>query len=126
MKISDERSIQEIQTEFSELYPGLKIEFYSEVHEVHKNSPSDLLLESSNLIGDIRDIHGTKEWKIEPTHSVAEVESTLKDTFGLNAQVFRKSKDIWLQTSATDDWTIEKQNLKGLHSMRPNSNLYNN
>ena len=34
----------------------------------------------------------------------------------LNLQVFRKSSDIWLQTSATDHWTLEKQNGKGQRS----------
>ena len=45
------------------------------------------------------------------------VESDFRDLFNLNIQIFRKSKDLWLQTSATDDWSLEKQNSKGLHSM---------
>ena len=40
----------------------------------------------------------------------------MKEKYSLNIQVFRKSADIWLQTSATDHWTLEKQNGKGQRS----------
>ena len=43
---------------------------------------------------------------------VAELESAFFVTFGLAVQVFRKSGKVWLQTTATDDWTLEEQNLK--------------
>jgi hypothetical protein len=34
----------------------------------------------------------------------------------MNIQVFRRSGMLWLQTSATDDWTLATQELKGGHS----------
>ena len=118
MKITDTKTLHEVQMEFSKLYPGLKIEFYSEEHDLQRTSPSTQQLDTSNLIGDVRDIHETQELVIKPNDTVGEIEGTLKNLFGLNVQIFRKSKELWLQTSATDGWTIEKQNLKGLHSMQ--------
>ena len=34
-------------------------------------------------------------------------------TFGLSAQVFRLSGDVWLETTSTDNWTLEEQNSTG-------------
>ena len=43
---------------------------------------------------------------------VAELENAFAKSFGFAVQVFRKSGNVWLQTTATDDWTLEEQNLK--------------
>jgi hypothetical protein len=48
--------------------------------------------------------------------TVAELERLFVENFGLNAQVFRRSGTLWLQTSATDNWTLAEQNRKGGHS----------
>jgi hypothetical protein len=33
--------------------------------------------------------------------------------YGLSVQVFRKSGNVWLETSATDNWTLRQQNNEG-------------
>ncbi len=48
--------------------------------------------------------------------SVSELEQLFLTKYGLNAQVFRRSGNLWLQTSATDHWTLAEQNRKGGHS----------
>ncbi len=45
--------------------------------------------------------------------SVDNLETYLEETFALHAQVFRKSGDIWLQTSVTDHWSLNDQNRNG-------------
>ncbi len=124
MKITDNKSVDQIQNEFSALYPGLKIEFYNKSHGAYKASPKTELIDSDSKIGDIRTIHLEATVTFNPTMAVAEVEGILQDKYGLNVQILRRSKEIWLQTSATDDWTLEKQNLKGLHSIDPTLGLY--
>lgn len=48
--------------------------------------------------------------------TVAELEKQFEESYSLYVQVYRKSKELWLQTINTDNWTIAKQNLKGIHS----------
>jgi len=55
-------------------------------------------------------------WPITGEMTVAEFEKMMKDTLKLNVQVFRKSAKIWLQTTSTDHWSLEKQNGKGERS----------
>ena len=44
---------------------------------------------------------------------VEELERILKKDFGLRAQVFRKSGNLWLETTMTDGWTLAQQNYHG-------------
>ena len=42
-----------------------------------------------------------------------ELEERFEKDFGLHVQVFRKSGNIWLETSVSDDLTLAQQNEKG-------------
>ena len=42
-----------------------------------------------------------------------ELEKIFKDQFGLAVQVFRKSGNLWLETTMTDNWTLQQQNNHG-------------
>jgi len=35
------------------------------------------------------------------------------ESLGLFAEVFRKSGNVWIETSLTNDWTLQQQNLEG-------------
>jgi len=50
---------------------------------------------------------------IKDAMSVLELENALIDEFGLSAQVYRKSGNIWLETTMTDNWTLKQQNDHG-------------
>ena len=51
--------------------------------------------------------------EVKPEMNVSTFEKLFEDRFGLYVQVFRKSGSIWLETSATDSWTLEQQNEEG-------------
>ena len=44
---------------------------------------------------------------------VNELEKIFKDRFNLAVQVFRKSGNLWLETTMTDNWTLQQQNNHG-------------
>jgi len=117
MKISDSKTIANIQEEFSAKFPGLKIEFYTKAHEAGEGSSVNTTLDSTKSVETVRTIHQEGDLSIDGHLKVSTLESNFKEKYGLNVQVFRKSGDIWMQTSATDDWTLAKQNRKGEHSV---------
>ncbi len=51
---------------------------------------------------------------VSEDQTVLEVEQFFKLHFNLNAQVFRKSGNNWLETTLTDSWTLKKQNQEGM------------
>lgn len=107
MKIDNQKSITEIQKEFSSLFPFLKIEFFKNSHHVFEgNSKKELTHKITHL-------NKPGELNINELMTVAELEQTFKDQFGLNVQVFRKHGNSWIETTVTDSWTLKKQNEEG-------------
>lgn len=123
MLIRDEKTLQETQNDFMALFPFLKIEFYSARHKAGEGSPVDDQLDLTMRIGDARRKKAEGEFRISPEMSAAELERLFSEKFGLNVQVFRRSGDIWLQTTTTDSWPLEEQNRKGERSTQ---SLYDN
>ena len=116
MKISDDKKIKAIQEEFQQRFPYLRLEFYEGKHEQGKPSPADAQLDRQLTIGAVRQLHNEGELTIEPEMSVGQLEDAFWNQYGLNVQVFRRSGNLWLQTTKTDDWSLAEQNRKGQHS----------
>lgn len=111
--ITDEKRISEVQKEFSERFPYLKIEFFSKSHADGEASPLSQLLPSDKTVGEARSRHNEGKLVITAHTSVGAMEARFRDVFGLSVQVFRKAGRTWLQTSITDHWTLAEQNEEG-------------
>lgn len=116
MLIDNSKFISDIQTEFNQKFPALKLEFYQGSHIEGKPSPSRQQLPNRLRIADVPGTHAAGNLTISEDMTVAQLEAAFLHHFGLNAQVFRRSGNLWLQTSATDHWTLAEQNRKGSHS----------
>ncbi|TVQ49878.1 MAG: hypothetical protein EA362_03695 [Saprospirales bacterium] len=113
MDITNDKKIADIQREFSEKFPKLKIEFYKKPHETGEGSKDELKHDPNSTIGEIRKKGSEGDLSIHGNLKVETLEANFQEQFGLNAQVFRKSGNIWLQTTKTDDWTLSEQNDRG-------------
>lgn len=111
--IQSSKSLKDIRAEFQKRFPFLKLEFYSNTHKQEEISGHDEKIHPSTtiaaLLGDKKDF----EWHINGLMTVAEVETAFQDKLHIGVQVFRKSGINWLQTGATDNWTLAEQNAKG-------------
>ncbi len=108
--INDTISIFEIQDQFSKKYPFLKIEFFSQPHDIHVGSRKENLIPANLQLKDCRKKHNEGTIELEPETTVAQLEKQFQEIFGLYIQVFRKSGNVWIETTVTDDWTFAKQN----------------
>jgi hypothetical protein len=111
--INDHRKIFAIQKEFNEMFPYLKLEFFGKPHKVGAPSSKKIIKHASKTIGQCRVIHNKGTLTITPSMTVTVLEQAFDDVYGLSVQVFRKSGRVWLETTATDAWTLEKQNKQG-------------
>lgn len=116
MIIQDNKPLRALQIEFHQFFPFLKIEFYEGRHASGEGSPIREQLDPNLTLGQVRKIHKKGDLKIDPAMTVADFEQQFADQYGLNVQVFRKSGNLWIQTTATDGWTLDTQNRKGGHS----------
>jgi len=111
--INDNRKIFAIQEEFSNLFPYLKLEFFSKPHAVGGGSAKKLIKHNSKTLGECRTIHNKGKVTITPQMTVSDLEQNFGDIYGLGVQVFRKSGRAWLETTVTDGWTLDEQNRQG-------------
>lgn len=112
LHISSKVPISDIQKAFSSTFPYLKIEFFRRP-AVH--SPSK---DSHPVTGPLPEV---TEDNIEITGAmkVRELEQVLDRLFSLDARIFRRSGNIWLETTMTNDWTLAHQNEQGREISMP-------
>lgn len=125
LSIKGERLIADVQQEFSNAYPFLKIEFFRNGSERQSRYPASLKISSHARLREawvLKKDSGLVN--LSDSMTVLQLEEALMDEFGLSAQVFRKSGNIWLETTMTDHWTLKQQNEHGREISRGNLNMY--
>lgn len=119
MIINDDVRLSDIKRAFSMQYPGLRIEFYNQPHRDHEGSPMNEKLGENLNVGEIREgDFQSGELHLSDDLTVTAVERLFENKFGLHIQIFRRSNNLWLQTTATDHWTLGVQNGKGIRSVQ--------
>lgn len=113
MKIHDMKTIKEIQQEFNQVFPYLKLEFFRHSPALKMNGCVNEKLNPELTVGEIRQESRSGFMPIDGIIPVDIFEKKFEETFGLYVQVYRKSFDRWLPTWATDVWTLEEQNNRG-------------
>jgi hypothetical protein len=78
-----------------------------------KGSAKNKMIHNATQIGDIQKIKNVHTIAVESNFSVSNLEQKFENELGLFIQVFRKSGNVWLETSATDSWTLAEQNEEG-------------
>jgi hypothetical protein len=110
MVINKQKKLKQIKDEFQEQFPFLKLEFYSGFYKQGEGSDKKTMLANDLTIGEVCKLTTEEIISISESMKVSELEKAFKDIFGLSVQVFRKSNNLWLQTTITDGWSLEKQN----------------
>ncbi len=116
MKIDQKTKLAEIQTVFIGQFPHLRIEFYKRPHEPGEATGDREKLNVDLTLEEIAKAKWTKELQIDRSMTISEFEALMYEDFGLNVQVFRRSGNLWLQTTVTDNWSLDVANTKGGHS----------
>lgn len=111
--ISDTKTLKEIKSEFNAHFPHLKIEFYSTDHEEGEGSMKTAMYDEALTLNSIRKTDTEGDLSINGHQKTSTFEENFFTHFGVSVQVFRKSGKIWLQTTATDEWTLSEQEHKG-------------
>jgi hypothetical protein len=120
LNIGSNRLISEVQDEFNKSFPYLKLEFFPPTKKAKDQSGLFLnrLMPHNKKIGECQSKITDGLFEFSESMKVSELEQKLKDQFGLIVQVFRHSGNLWLQTTMTDNWTLQKQNEHGMELSR--------
>ena len=111
--------LSEIQKEFSSYFPFLKIEFFKAPHKVGQGLKKDLIINSNKLVKDCSTVKKGGVIEFTSVTPVSDLETKFFKDFKLSVQVFRKAGRVWLETTATDSWTLAQQNEEGAEFSTP-------
>lgn len=108
LNIEDNTSIKDLQQQFAAFYPYLQLEFSKNLRSagmliprVQYARPEERVLKPGEILGPL-------QLRFSNDTTVAGLLKDFED-IGVVAQVFRKSGNLWIETSLTKDWTLERQ-----------------
>lgn len=113
LNIATNRLIKDIQKEFNEIFPFLKLEFFKTKSFSRSEFMTHQIIPSNQKIGEGQPEIHDGNIEISENMKVKDLENIFKDRFRLAAQVYRKSGNLWLETTMTDNWTLQQQNDHG-------------
>lgn len=113
INVADTRKLEDLQADFNACFTFLKIEFFKSPHKIGEGSAKSLIYDKKRLVRDCRVRHVDGIIQIDENMTVNSLEEQFLKDFGLSVQVFRKSGNVWLETSATDSWSLRQQNDEG-------------
>ena len=111
--ITDNKYIKEIQEEFQRRFPYLKIEFFRNATQKGSSTPKSQIIPGKMAIGMVRHTHVEGALNIDGSRSVEEIENDFQNKFGLSVEIFRKSGNMWIETTLTHHWSLLRQNFEG-------------
>ncbi len=112
IKIDNESQVSDIQRQFTARYPFLKIQFHKK-HNGYKHTGREESASPGELFRNLCSSSKTGCVDINNKRSIADVENDFKREYGVDAEILRQSGTLWIETSLTDDWSLEKQNKEG-------------
>lgn len=119
MKIHSSRKLSEIKEEFNAGYPFLKLEFFKVPHIDQEPTAKKAMIRADHSVSEISELEKEGEIVLSGDMTVNELESLFRDEYGINVQVFRRSGNVWLETSSTDEMTLDEQNELGREKATP-------
>lgn len=120
INLRNESTIADVKDAFHKKFPFLKLEFfYATEDKAKRYHVNNVITDGQTKLGEIAGMNKPGYVRIHEYRTVADVEHCFRDCFGLCVQVFRKSGNSWIETTATDQWTLAEQNQSGMEKCSP-------
>ncbi|WP_143306411.1 hypothetical protein [Chitinophaga vietnamensis] len=111
--IGRDTTVSDIQQQFHTDYPRLRLVFSRKPHAKGEKYDPDEAPSPDTTVEALTPFRSPGWLDVSYFRTAAAVEHDLRHHYGLYAQVFRKSGGQWLQTTGTDNWSLEELNAKG-------------
>ncbi|MEL6658659.1 MAG: hypothetical protein AAFY48_07890 [Bacteroidota bacterium] len=110
MQIHPNDSIQQVQDRFQAIFPLLQLRFYRLGHQLRASSDQrDEIIDSKRQLSSINAHFEACEIRVDAQTKAGELEMEFARLLGLYVQVVRKAGKEWIQTTNTDEWTLQRQ-----------------
>jgi hypothetical protein len=105
--------VEELKIDFSQCFQFLKLEFFIVPHVAKQGNPKKEMITHNPIVAELTAIKDPRILEFSDQTTVQELEKLMEEKLGLHVQVFRRSGNIWLETTVTDEWTLSFQNEQG-------------
>lgn len=109
LQITEQQQVHDLKKQFNHCFPFLKIECFHQGHAESTGTSKKAMIDSNTPLKDLS-LKQFGTFTIDPSMSVNAFEQNMASVFGLNLHVFRRSGNLFIETTATDDWTLKAQN----------------
>jgi len=114
IEVNEQSTLSNLQQLFNEVYPYLKISFYTKSFDPKNNLRLKLIDQTDkNIISFLKKEIKEVRFLISANLSVSQLNQIFLENIGLNVLVHRNSGRLWLQINDTDSWSLEEQNKQG-------------
>jgi len=109
IEINDHRKIFAVQEEFNKIFPHLRLAFLSKPSKVGEAASKKIMKERSKTLGDCRVVHTKGELTLSPSMTVADLQQSLSDNYGLSVLVYLRSGKDWIETTGNGKLSLADQ-----------------
>lgn len=122
--IEPNKKLAAISESFSLVYTFLKLEFFALPHGWQESSDLTKMLNKNLTVFEATgNQYNSGYIEIHYWQKTGMVELKFLKQFKLSVQIYRKDNDRWIQTSGTDELSLEEQNESGMAASK-NNNSY--
>jgi len=100
------------------MFPYLKLEFFRSKGDKTINNGKNQPLNPDVTLAQLSKTNDIKPTVITGDLNVMDLERTFLDQFNIHVKVMRRSGKSWLETSLTNEWSLDLQNSQGKETSR--------
>jgi hypothetical protein len=113
LRIENQTSVSDLQKQFNTYFPYLQLEFFTAMKVTGKSQKAVRVSPNQQIRLLLPGIYRPVQLGVNSETTVGDLLKSFKD-IGLNAQISRRSGNLWIETTFTDDWTLERQNKEAI------------
>lgn len=103
MEIKQGMSYTELNNQFVQMYPFLKLRFFQKLKNKLEEIPNDTPIKTKEVI----------QVDCSSNKSIEQLIAELQYYLNIQVQIFRRSGKVYIETSRTSSWTLKRQNDEG-------------
>jgi phosphatidylserine decarboxylase len=111
LSIYPTRLVGDLQREFNHYFPFLKLEFFRKL--VPEKRPDQQALSPARKLAECQGSITDGQIELNRDMTVKDLERIFREQYSMQVQVYRRSGNVWLQTTISDNWTLGHQDQHG-------------
>ena len=126
IEINPNTQLDKINQGFKNYYPFLKLEFFNKPHSWQDETSEIQLISQQKFVKEVTDLQNNGFIEIHYWQKTGTVEQLFAKRFKLFIQIYRQHGEQWVQTTGTDELSLEEQNEVGRKASEELLHISNN